>query len=275
MPEVISIVCAFTRLWAIEQWLKDLAAVPHDPALTNLCFIIDADEPNIKYQIEQFAKGKGYRRLELEMNFKWAPNETNLTIRRKRIADIKEQHKEQVRRCDGEFVIGLEDDTVFGHLDGFEALVAPFREHTKIGFVEGVQIGRWGVAMVGAWKFDDVTDPRHVETLLPPTQSQGSFPYEHITAGGFYCYATRRHLYLDAPYYWSESQPWGPDVNFGLWLRTLGYRCMIKWDMLLGHNDHGPVGWPNTHALSKVEYNKDRQTGRWIRRDTDEAALRY
>lgn len=277
--EIITIVCTFSRLWAIDGWLRCLATVDHDPAATNLVFVIDGDEPIIKSQLEALHRDKGYRSLHLEMNKDWEPNEVRLAIRRKRIADVKEQTKHLVARCDGEFVISLEDDTVFDRLGSFDRLLLPFRQHANIGFVQGVQIGRWGVRMVGAWKFDDVTNPTRVETMLPPEWAREFVEMdkttEEITAGGWYGYATRKHHYLDAVYHWDESQPWGPDVNFGLWLSSRGYKCLIDWSILYGHNDHGPIGWPDSEPLSQVFFQRDEQTGQWIREDRDETISRY
>lgn len=282
--DVITITCLFTRLWAIDQWLKDLRSVAHDPAMTNLAFVVDADEPVIKNQLIGFAKEHGYRRLEIVMNSDHRPNEVRLAIRRHRIAVVKEQSKELVRRCDGEYVIGLEDDTIFNQLGSFDRLIQPMKDYPNIGFVEGVAIGRWGVRIVGAWKFDDPNSPRRVETMLPPKEGVRTRIFkwdspdctlEEITAGGFYGYATRRHLFLDHEYYWSEAQPWGPDVNYGLWLSQHGYHCLIDWSILFGHDDHGSIGWPNAMPLSLVRFNKDPQSGKWEREDTDETVMRY
>lgn len=283
MPQsdVITIVCAFTRPWAIEQWLADLAAVEHTPELTNLCFIVDCDEPVIKHALERYAKTRPYRAVHVQMNHKWeVPPETSMGMRRRRIADVKEQSKAQVRQCDGEFVIGLEDDTVFGHIGSFDSLLRPFRELPNVGFVEGVQMGRHGKCrMVGAWSFDDANDPRYCETMLPLLKREarpyGFGDYQRITAGGWYCYATRRNLYLGADYYASANQPWGPDVNFGLWLTRTGYVCLIDWAMTLGHNDRGNIGYADKWPLSQVMFTKDPQTGYWARKDIDEAASRY
>ena len=262
--DIITITCLFTREWAIDQWLKDLGNVEHDPALTNLAFVIDADEPLIKSQLTAYGREHGYRSCHIVMNSDHRPNEVRLAIRRHRIAVVKEQSKELVRRCDGEFVIGLEDDTVFSQLKSFDQLIQPFRDQPNVGFVEGVAVGRWGVPIIGGWRADDAHDPRYIETILP---GEG---IEEITAGGFYGYATRRHLYLNHEYYWSESQPWGPDVNYGMWLQQQGYKCLIDWSIYFGHDDHGTIGWPDTIRLSQVRFNKDPQSGKWDREDTDQ-----
>jgi hypothetical protein len=263
MHPIITIFCAFTRRWAIDEWLENLAAVQHDPSLTNLCFIIDCEELYIRNMLKKFAEDKGYRALHIKMNDGHYPNETRLAYRRQRVAEVHEQAKYLIAECDGDYVIGLEDDTVFDRLENFDRLLNPIIEDSSIGFVEGVQMGRHGARMIGAWQADDIVNPTHIETLLP---AEG---YQDITGGGWYGYATTKQLYLDAPYYASTSVPWGPDVEFGFWLQQRGHRCIIDWSSIFGHNDYNTTMYsddPNAR-LAKVIYDKDKRNGKWNRTD--------
>jgi hypothetical protein len=190
MHPVITIFCPFTRRWAIDRWLENLAAVEHWPDRTNLCFIVDGDEPYVSKALQRFADEKGYRNFQIKNNYGWAANETRLSIRRQRVAEIHEQAKDLISKCDGDIVIGLEDDTVFDRLGSFERLYRPFMHsngHSQIGFVEGVQMGRWGAQMIGAWLANDEQKPTYIETLLPAP----NHGYQEITGGGWYGYATR------------------------------------------------------------------------------------
>ena len=54
----ITITCTFTRLWAIDRWIDCLREAIHDPKKTNLVFIVDADEPNIKFLLTEYAKAR-------------------------------------------------------------------------------------------------------------------------------------------------------------------------------------------------------------------------
>jgi len=268
MHPVITIFTPFTRRWAVEKWLEDLASVEHDPALTNLCCIVDCDETYILKHLERFAEELGYRSFHVKMNSNWRPNEINLSIRRQRVADIHEQAKDLVAKCDGDIVIGLEDDTVFDRLPNFNRLIDPLSSPV-IGFVEGVQMGRWGANIIGAWRAENGNNPTQIETLLPGQD------YEKITGGGWYGYATRKHLFLNATYYASSSQPWGPDVNFGFYVNQQGYDCLIDWSTVFGHNDHGNVKYPDDPKvrLAKIVYNKNTANGKWDR--TDHEPSRY
>lgn len=265
MHPIITIFCAFTRRWAIDDWLINLAGVEHDPALTNLCAIVDGDEPYIEKALTRYAVDKGYRSFHIKVNAGWHPNEINLKIRRQRVAEVHEQAKDLIAKCDGDIVIGLEDDTWIDRLENFERLIVPLAGE-NVGFVEGVQMGRWGANMIGAWLADDDNNPKRVETLLP---GEG---YQLITGGGWYGYATHRQLFLDAPYYASPSHPWGPDVEFGFWLRRHNYVCLIDWQTIFGHNDHGQIAYPDdpNQRLAAIVYNKREDNGKWERTDREQ-----
>lgn len=265
MQPIITIFCAFTRPWAIEQWLEDLSKVKHDQERTHLVFILDGDYPNMLRLMKEYVKTRNYRSFTYRMNEDWHVNESRVAVRRSRIADIKEQSKELIAATDCEVVIGLEDDTVFGHIGDFEGLYLPIMQSDQVGFIEGVQIGRWGVRMVGAWELDDLTYPKRAATMLPPKDWN---PFiQEITAGGFYGYATRKELYLNHDYYTGSNQPWGPDVNYGIWVRQQGYTCLIDWRLEFGHNDAGRIAYPYTYKLAKVIYNRSIATGKWNRTD--------
>jgi hypothetical protein len=217
--------------------------------------------------LKKFAETGGYRSFHAKMNSNWRPNEVRLSIRRQRVAEVHEQAKDLIAKGDGEIVIGLEDDTVFDRLESFERLVAPITNSDGVGFVEGVQMGRWGANMIGAWDANDIHNPTQITTLLPKTG------YEEITGGGWYGYATRRKLFLQAPYFASPSLPWGPDVNFGFYVRQQGYTCLVDWGTIFGHNDHGKVLYPDDPKirLAKIEYNKREDNGKWERTDHEQS----
>lgn len=263
MHPLITIFCPFTRRWAIDDWLVNLAGVEHDPGLTNLCAIVDGDEPYIVNMIKKFAETRGYRSFHLKANPNWHPNEVRLTIRRHRIADIHEQAKDLIAKCDGEIVIGLEDDTMIDRLPNFDRLIRPLAGSDAVGFVEGVQMGRHNTNMIGAWLMDDVHNPDHAETLLPGED------YQEISGGGWYGFATRRDLFLNTPRYASPSFPWGPDVNFGLEIRRRGFTCLVDWATVFGHREYQHIVYPDDPKvrLAKIVYNKRGDNGKWERTD--------
>lgn len=268
MHPVITIFVPFTRRWAVERWLVNLEQVEHDPALTNICLIVDCDEPYVVTAFKRFVAKHNYRNFIHTTNEQHHPNEAHLLVRKSRIAYVKNQSKDLVAATDGEYVICFEDDTIFERLQSFDQLVKPMITSSKVGFVEGVQIGRWGARMVGAWKVDNPQFPTEARTLLPPAEPS----IQSISAGGFYGYATPKLLYLEHDYFSSMARPWGPDVEYGLWLRQKCYECLIDWGIVFGHQDAGgAIGWPENEKLTEVIYNKDLATGRWDRKDIQTA----
>jgi hypothetical protein len=264
MHPIITITCAFTRRWSVDLWLKNLESVEHDPKRTNLAIVVDCGDDYILNTIKDFAKRREYRHLVYKMNEQWHPNDVRIAARRPRIAEVKNQTKDLVSQTDGEIIIGLEDDTFFEGMD-LHRLIDPILQSDQVGFVEGVQCGRWDVKMIGAWRVDDVRNPYHAETLMP---GQG---YEEIDAGGWYGYATKRSLYLQHEYYSASSQPYGPDVNFGLWVRQQGYKCVVDWSTIFGHRDHDAILYP-VGKLTAVGFDKSRVTGAWTRHDIEQQA---
>lgn len=266
MHPPITIFCAFTRDWAVDRWLENLSTLKHDPALTDLCFIIDMDNTSVHNKLRLYAEKNGYRSCNTMMNEYHMPNEVRIAARRLRIAEMKNMSKDLIAKTEGQYIISFEDDTVFENTDVMR-LIQPIIDDDGVGFVEGVQCGRWGVKMIGAWRMDNPRYPTQAETIPFPDQLK---EYEEITAGGWYGYATQRQLYLNCEYYTSSAQPWGPDVNFGVWLKNQGYKCLIDWRTSFGHQDHGQILYPGRDC-ARIVYTKNPANGRWDRTDHEAA----
>lgn len=280
MQPIVTIFCAFTRQWAVQAWLDNLLNMEHDPSRTNLCIIVDGDMHLIANSIGGFAERHGYRSFHVKINEDWHANEVRLSVRRMRVADVHNQSKDLIAKTDGEFILGLEDDTVFDRDPYFLLkLLRPFDDN-QVGFVEGVQMGRWGANIIGAWEADNAASPTKIKTLLPPinpnetprSYTVDGIHYQNISGGGWYGYVTRRYLYLNCEYYTSTAQPWGPDVNYGLWLHQREYKCLIDWRVIFGHNDVGKILYPDDPKvrLTQVIYNKNTATGKWDRSDHEQ-----
>lgn len=262
-PNII-VYCAFTRPWAVDRWIENLASLNLAPENTSLAVIIDTDEPIILHKLKQFAETNKWKKFVYKMNSDWHPNEVRIAVRRLRIADVKTQSKDLIAQCEGEYILSFEDDTVFDGLDWHRLIDPLTRKNDRIGFVQGIQCGRWGVKMIGAWELDDAINPTRAITILPHPE----FGYVPITAGGWYGYATIRELYLNCEYYTSSSQPWGPDVNYGLWINQRGYLSLVDHNSVFGHNDHNVILYPDEN-ITTIEFTKDKTTGRWNRTDTE------
>lgn len=274
MQKPITVFCAFTRHWALERVLENLAAQNYPNSLTNLCFIVDIDDPRIAADLQKFVEHaekceRPYRSFHVKINSDWHPNEVHLAIRRMRIADVHNQSKWLIGKTDGDYVIGLEDDTVFEDPETFNRLLAPFYPaFNRVAFVQGVQVGRHGTYYVGSWKVDDPMQINHIRTMLPP---DGKFEgHEEIDAGGMYGYATPKQLYLDHDYFTSAGAPYAVDVNYGIWLRQRDWHCLIDWGLLFGHNAHNVIMRPDDEVqLLEVNYYRNTNGAGWERKDYD------
>lgn len=238
MQPIVTIFCSFTRQWAIDKWIENLKELDYPKNLINLALIVDIDDPWIAAKL--VALKDEYRDFEIQVNRDHHPNEVRPIERRKRIAEVKQQSKKLVKSLKSDYVLGLEDDTVFDDLC-IERLLVPFTIY-NVGMVEGVQCGRWHNKMIGAWQFDDIEKPQELVTLLP------GVGFQEIDAGGFYGYIITRENYLAIPYNYN-NEVWGPDVNAGLWLKRQGFNNYIDWDMNFGHNVGDKILWPDTDLV--------------------------
>lgn len=271
---VVTVFCAFTRTYHVKRFFDDLASTDLKAENTNLALIIDCGE-NI--QTGEHDGAKIYARIMAEMNltnyrkflilrnFEHHVDEVSISVRRKRIAEIKNQSKDLIKALDGEYVLSLEDDTVFTNLC-VQRLAAPFwwaentpdftGERKPVGLVSAYEAGRWYNKIIGIWNFDNVDDPQQCWTLLPGKD------YEEVDAAGFYCYLTPRKLYLEHEYDTDIIDPYGPDVRYGLWLRQQGYNNYVDWSQPCGHADGDLIITPNDNLYVEQFTKQDV----WVRK---------
>jgi hypothetical protein len=242
---IITVFFPITRAHYVGHVLSDLASTDLEPSRTNLVFLIDCESPNSYARIMQEMNRVQYRKFIIIRNYEHTVNEANIPLRRQRIAEIHNQSKEAIRALDGEYVLGLEDDTVFTNLS-VEGLYWPFiRKEKRVGLVSAYQAGRWYNKIVGIWQFDDATDPGECWTALP---GEG---YEDIDAAGFYCYLTPTELYLAHHYSTHISDPWGPDVGYGLALSSQDYTNYVDWQQPVGHRDQDKIILPESQLYQE------------------------
>jgi hypothetical protein len=259
----ITVFCPFTRPEYVKRWFDDLASTDLDPANTNLAFIIDIGEDDFG----QHLGAKIYSRILDEMNrtnyrkYIIARNYEHkvmgsITMRRKRIAEVHNQSKQMIIALDGQYVLGLEDDTVFTNLC-VERLFRPFK-NDNVGLVSAYEAGRWNMKMIGIWGFDDVKNPKECWTELPGKD------YAEIDAAGFYCYLTPTTLYLQHQYDTEVADPYGPDVRYGLDLRQQGFHNYVDWSQPCGHIDGDVIITPNSDLFVE-RFTYDEKLKGWLR----------
>lgn len=258
----ITIFCPFTRPHYVKRWFDDLASTDLNPKNVNLALTIDCEEDEggklIYTRIMDEMNRTNFRKFIITRNYDHRVNEMSIPIRRQRIADIHNQSKDIISSLDGDYVLGLEDDTVFTNLC-VERLYRPFLEYENLGLVSAYEAGRWHNKIIGIWNFNNVEKPTECWTELPGRD------YEEIDAAGMYCYLTPTHLYLKHEYITETIDPYGPDVRYGLWLRQQGYMNLVDWSQPCGHRDGDIIVTPNNN-LYVEQFWFDEELQGWVRK---------
>ena len=148
--------------------------------------------------------------------------------RRVNIAAIHNQIKTIIG--DTDWIFGIEDDGVLPP----SALADLFRM-TKtcknVGMVTGVELGRWGVKYVGAWRVNDVNDASELTSVENKVAEAPLI--EEIDACGLYCALIRADQYKEHTFTFRNGL--GPDVNLGIFIRQRGYKNYINWNIPVIH----------------------------------------
>lgn len=245
----VDIIVTITRYWALESLFKCLENLICDPLKTNLILYVDSDDPRIINHIEDYTDVCKYKLVKIEFSGKPAPSEIRIKTRRDRIVA---NHNEIKKLIESDYILEVEDDTIFPE-NTLQKLLPPIMR-ADIGFVEGVQAGRWGYKMIGAWRVDNLADPQTILTMPYLKAGDKNTYLENIDAGGFYCYMTKSILFKGAKFGWHD-ECFGPDVSFGLDLRRQGFKVLIDWSLICGHNVKTTIIYPD-EKVCQVRYNK-------------------
>lgn len=147
--------------------------------------------------------------------------------RRQHIVNIHNQIREIIEGCD--WVFSMEDDSVLPP-NALQRLVELVKSHEDVGMATGVELGRWGVPYVGAWKVDDINNVTEVTSMQNRTLDPC---IETIDACGLYCALIRADHYKQHEFFTHNGL--GPDVNLALFLRQQGLRNYIDWSIHVTH----------------------------------------
>lgn len=172
------------------------------------------------------------------------PPISNIGIRRRRIAEGMEMLGKAVNT---EYVFMIEDDSVIEKGTCQKLMKTFLKDENGIGFVSGVQAGRWGVKMIGVWKVNDIHNPTEVYTTR---LGEG---IKEVDACGFYGFVTKGDR-LRMSY---EYGQFGPDVYWGLGLRRQGYRNLVDYNVQLGHATRDGIIYPDN--IESIIFKLDRK----------------
>lgn len=259
----ILMVVPMSRKWTVELQAKQIAAMHRFTDIDiELLVWMDNKEISDSFVIDKFEKHELPFSYTVKNTGNPEPHEARLFYRRDRIRDsltaLQQHIRERGRKYDMMFMV--EDDTIIQQ-DTLHRLLMDWKElndqDIKVGLVEGVQVGRHGIRMIGAWRMDNLENPTKMSTVK---FNKSSF-FEKIDGGGLYCFITPMELFLAHTFYWHD-ECFSVDVTYGIELRKKGYTNIIDWTVITGHTDQsGNVLYPNDNCvLAAYEKQAD---GQW------------
>lgn len=227
----ITIVLTVSRLKYLEKVITAIELLECDYELTNILCIVDGDQ-ELYLRARNLVNGTKYNeRLTVRADLDDNRSTFDINTRRKRITAIHNQARTHIKHNNG-YVLSIEDDTTFRPTALKKLLDVALRTRA-FGFAEGVELGRWGVPYVGAWRADDiynVSELVSVENINPVPIGQKP---SNIDAGGLYFALINAELYKQHTFTCDNGL--GPDVNFGIECRQLGYENFIVWQVPCKH----------------------------------------
>lgn len=220
-----TIILTVSREEFLTEVLSSIELLDCDQTYTNILCIVDGDAKMFTKVRNLVQKTKFNERLTVQYPDRKQIKRFDTVFRRKRIAAIHKWAQQFVGIS--EFIFLTEDDTLVPR-DALKKLEKHIRETPGCVMAEGVEVGRWGIPYVGAWKFDDIYEPNSVTSLVYKRTG-----VEQIDAGGFYCTLMRAANYKEQDFELFESL--GPDISMGLFLRRDGYVNLIDWSIPCRH----------------------------------------
>lgn len=233
MKETITIYMPISRLEYLPSVFARLEIMHCDASRVNLLTIVDGDNALYIEARNLTQKSKFNQRLCVQYKPDDKKNKFrhfDPATRRKRISEINNVAHDNMPKCD--YVMGLEDDTLISDIT-LEKFISDYHFYPNAGFIEGVQLGRWGISYVGAWNVDDIYDPAKIVSQMP------SKDLRQIDTGGFYCYITRYENFMSHHHKPYDVNSLGPDFYYGIELRRQGMLNYIDWNIQTTHRTNG------------------------------------
>lgn len=225
----LTIFIPITRRWVLDELFRNIKNWHVDDETTDLLFYIDSDDEMLLNACKNYMSTVFFKNRDVVFSGNRAPSEISTEHRRKRIADAHNEIKKHIK--DTRYTVGVEDDTLL-EPDAIPRLLNNIKKRRNAGFVEGVQVGRWGKKMIGAWRVNDIENPTQCCTL--PAIKTDEHLLEKIDGGGFYCFITPTRLFKETPARY-DNDFYGPDVNYGIDLRKKGFENYIDWSIHTKH----------------------------------------
>jgi len=247
---MITILLTVSRADFLEKVITCLELQDVDHEEVNILCIVDGSN-ELYVKTRNLVNGMKFnQRLTVQSNNPGEPKRLEIRTRRMRIANNLNQARDLIQEDSG-YIFSVEDDTTFGPY-AIQRLKDVMITNRAAGFAEGVELGRWGVPYVGAWKANDIYNPTLLTSVENKMVIEPDEQPEEIDAGGLYCSMIRADLFKQHTF--TSENGLGPDVNFGLELRQLGYQNFIAWNVPCQHHyiDMGKPKWISPADNSRV-----------------------
>lgn len=220
----INIIMPVSRPDFLKRIFAQLDMMPCDNENTNIVTYVDGNQPLFEIARHLTVNSKFKERL-CHYRAKGVPNVGSVKRHRQRIADVHNEIKYLIGECD--YVFLLEDDTL-PPLNMLDRLTQLYAEYPFAGFISGIEIGRWGYEMIGAWRANEIYTPTELTTV---PRGEGLV---QVDAAGLYASLVRRETYMKH-FFKPFEDILGPDVDFGLSLRRQGLNNYIDYGLPCKH----------------------------------------
>lgn len=215
-----------SRLKYLDDVLQSLVNQSYEERTALLCVVDGDNDLFIKVRNKLASQRLSDVLCVQSENFRGAA--TTIPQRRWHISAIHNQIKKLIGD-DIEWIFSIEDDGILP-VNALSWLVNDVLTRPGVGLVTGVELGRWGVPYVGAWKADNIDEPQMVKSIESKVGNSG---VEEIDACGLYCALIRADLYKMHEF--NSDNGLGPDINMALEFRQLGWKNYIDWSVPVTH----------------------------------------
>lgn len=219
----ITVILPVSRAKYLNRVLESLNNQTHKPQ--NLLVVFDGPDNEFVEVRNKILEQNFEQKLCVKSNN--VNQAHNIMDRRRNIAVIHNQFRGLLGETD--WVFSIEDDGIIPK-NALANLLKIAKSHKNAGMVSGVELGRWGIPYVGAWRVDNPENPKIVASVQNKT---GENLVEEIDACGLYCALIRADYYKQHSF--SSYNGLGPDVNLGIFLRQKGLMNYIDWTVHVTH----------------------------------------
>jgi len=251
---VVTIVIPVSRGEYLDQVFTSVELLEIGNLTVNILAIVDGDENLFIQTRNKVLNLKFNEKLCVKFSLRTKISQYNVLARRERIATIHNEVKQYLHSC--HYVFLIEDDGVLPS----NALMALYKEYLHdpyMGFITGMELGRWGIPYLGLWEVDNIYDINEVKSIQLPDK------IKHIDASGIYCLLTKFEIYMSHTFKVYGENELGPDFDFGIELRKQGYFNKVHNLIKVKHlTKTGTVDIDKTD-IAIIEFHKVNNKLRW------------